>query len=257
MAQAGPPQAPSTTTTIHPTAVVGTGVALGTGVTVGPYAVLTGPLTVGDRVWVGAGSVVGAPPEVTSARMNVAWAGDLEHAGVVIEDDVVLREHVVVHQGTHRPTRVGARTWLLNRCYLAHDVLVGCEVVVSAGVSIGGHAVIGDRANLGMNASVHQRRAVGPGSMVGMGTPVTRDVPPFALVHGSPVRLHGVNRYALDKAGLGAAAGPLLAAYRGGDLRGVSADGPLAALATELGWWAALDDVRPVRVAALSAPGDA
>lgn len=239
----------STTTSIHPTAVVGPGVELGVGVSVGPHAVLTGPLEVGDRVWVGAGAVVGAPPEVTSARMNLAWTGDLDHAGVVLEADVVLREHVVVHQGTHRATRVGSSTWLLNRAYLAHDVLVGSGVVVSAGVSIGGHAVVGDHANLGMNASVHQRRVVGPGAMVGMGTPVTRDVPPFALVHGSPVRLHGVNAYALNRRGLpDDVALALAAAYRG-DPGAVRADGPLEALATELAWWTQLEDLRPVRVA--------
>lgn len=253
------------TSSIHPTAVVGPGVQLGTGVSVGPHAVLTGPLEVGDRAWIGAGAVVGAPPEITSARMNLAWTGDLDHAGVVLEADVVVREHVVVHQGSHRATRVGAGTWLLNRAYLAHDVLVGAGVVVSAGVSIGGHAVVGDRANLGMNASVHQRRVVGAGAMVGMGTPVTRDVPPFALVHGSPVRLHGVNAYALDRRGLPAEVVAALAeAYRG-DLRSVPADGALAALAAELTWWAGLEDVLPVRpvrggrsVRAESAgPGDA
>jgi UDP-N-acetylglucosamine acyltransferase len=239
-----------TTSTIHPTAVIGPGVELGTGVQVGPYAVLTGPLVVGDRVWIGAGALLGAPPEVTSARMNLAWAGDLEHEGVVIEADVVVREAVIVHQGTRRPTTVGAGSWLLNRAYLAHDVVLGAGVVVSAGVSIGGHATIGARANLGMNAAVHQRRAVGPGAMVGMSTPVSRDVPPFGLVHGNPPRLHGVNTFALRRDGFAPDVGDrLLAAYRDTADYLVAADGELAALADELGWWAALSDRRPMRLA--------
>lgn len=248
---AGPTGPTSTPTTIHPTAVVGPGVELGVGVQIGPYAVLTGPLEVGDRVWIGSGSVIGAPPEVTSARMNLAWDGDLAHAGVVVEADVVVRELVVVHQGTHRPTRVGTGTWLLNRCYLAHDAVLGSGVIVSAGVSIGGHCTIGASANLGMNAAVHQRRVVGPGAMVGMSTAVTRDVPPFGLVHGSPLRLHDVNSYALTRAGHPPQVGAALRAAYGSchDLAAVPADGVLAVLAEELGWWAALEGLCPVRVA--------
>ncbi|MBK7611764.1 MAG: hypothetical protein IPJ15_11095 [Actinomycetales bacterium] len=135
-------------TTVHPTAVVGPGVTLGQGVQIGPYAVLLGPLRVGDRVWIGSGTSIGAPPEITDVRHNLAWAGDLGHAGVVIEDDAVIRELVVIHQGSRRPTTVGAGSWLLNRCYLAHDVQTGPGVTVSAGGSIGGHATIRGGATL-------------------------------------------------------------------------------------------------------------
>ncbi len=251
---AGPTDA-SVTTIVHPTAVIGMGVSLGAGVKIGPLAVLTGPLQVGDGVWIGAGSVIGAPPEVTSARMNLAWDGDLAHAGVVIESDAVVREGVIIHQGTHRPTRVGPGAWLLNRCYLAHDVLVGDGAVVSGGVSIGGHCTIGAGANIGMNAAVHQRRVVGPGAMVGMSTAVTRDVPPFALVHGSPPRLRDVNSYALRRAGHGADVIEALRAAYGADadLAAVHPEGVLEVLADELGWWAGLVDLCPVRVAIYAA----
>jgi UDP-N-acetylglucosamine acyltransferase len=239
---------------VHPTAVIGPGVHLGTGVRIGPHAVLLGPLEGGDRVLVGAGSVLGAPPEIMSVRQNLAWDGDLDHAGVVLEDDVVVRENVVVHTGTHRPTRIGAGTWLLAGSYVAHDVVLGRRVVVSAGVSIGGHCDVGDGTNLGLNAAVHQRRVVGPGAMIGMSTAVTRDVPPFALVHGSPPRLHDVNRHALTRAGHDAGlADELFAFYRGAAdlarLPDVGATGPLAALAADLAWWSAHTDLRPVRLA--------
>ncbi len=237
---------------IHPSAVVGDGVRLGADVVVGPSAVLMGPLVLGDRVWVGAGAVLGAPPEVTGARMNLAWDGDLAHAGVEIGADVVVREHVVVHQGTRRPTRVGAGAWLLNRSYVAHDVQVGAGAVVSSGVAIGGHVVVGAHANLGMNATVHQRRVVGPGAMIGMGTPVSRDVPPYALVHGSPLRLHGVNAYVLLKAGFDAKlVEELRSLYLGAaDLTTLPLSTALAGVADDLAWWNGLDGLRPVRVAA-------
>src|SRR5690606_22078527 len=125
----------------------------------------------------------------------------------------------VIHQGSHRPTTVGEESWILNRAYLAHDVLVGMNTTVSAGVSIGGHSVIGDRVNIGMNASVHQRRIVGTGAMVGMGTPVTADIPPFAKAFGSPARLTGVNTVGMERSGLSEASiAALVARYSNGDL---------------------------------------
>ena len=233
-------------TTVHPTAVVGPGVTLGQGVQIGPYAVLLGPLRVGDRVWIGSGTSIGAPPEITDARHNLAWAGDLGHAGVVIEDDAVIRELVVIHQGSRRPTTVGAGSWLLNRCYLAHDVQTGPGVTVSAGVSIGGHATIRGGATLGMNAVVHQGRAIGDRAMIGMGAAVSRDVPPFGKAFGVPLRLQGINTVGMRRAGVSEASiEGVGAAYRRGDWH---PDGPWAEpeVAAAFAWWTDLDPRRPV-----------
>jgi UDP-N-acetylglucosamine acyltransferase len=232
-------------TIVHPTAVLGPGVSLGEGVQIGPYAVLLGPLRVGDRVWIGSGTSIGAPPEITGARHNLAWTDDLEHAGVVIEDDVVIRELVVIHQGSRRPTTVGAGSWLLNRCYLAHDVQTGPGVTVSAGVSVGGHATIRAGANLGMNAVVHQGRSVGDRAMVGMGTAVTRDIPPFAKAYGVPLRLAGVNVVGLRRGGVSEASIAIVdTAYRRGDW---DPTGPFMEpeVAAAFAWWAGLDQRRP------------
>lgn len=203
---------------IHPTAFVGEGVSIGEGARIGPGAVLLGPLTLGARAWIGPHVILGTPPEVSSLPQNAAWSGDLQHHGVIIGDDVVIRELTTVHQGSHRPTRIGSGSWLLNSSYVAHDGQIGESVTISAGVRIGGHAVIGDHANIGMNASIHQRRIVGAGAMVGMGTPVTKDVPPFAKVFGSPVHARGINSYVLRKLGVSAdLIDRLAAAYAAGD----------------------------------------
>ena len=192
--------------TIHTSAIIGPGVELGVDVTVGPAAVILGPAVIGDRAWIGPGVILGTPPEVSTLVQNRAWDGDLDHRGIDIGDDVVIREHSTVHQGTMRTTRVGARSWLLNASYVAHDCLVGEGVVLSSGTRLGGHVEVGDHANLGMNSAVHQRRIVGAGAMIGMSTPVNRDVPPFTKAYGNPARVRGVNDYALRKLGVEAVA---------------------------------------------------
>ena len=204
---------------ISPAAFVGPGVELGERVSIGPGAVVLGPCTIGDDVFIGAGAQIGGPPEMTDQPLNAAWSGDLAHAGVRLEAGAVIREGAVIHQGSYRATTVGAGAWVLNRAYLAHDVLLGAGSTVSAGASIGGHCVIGARVNIGMNASIHQRVFVGAGCMVGMGTPLARDLPPYVKAFGSPARIRGLNSIGMQRHGIGEAQiEALQQAYAQGDL---------------------------------------
>ena len=237
-------------TSIAPSAFVGTGVELGVGVVVGPFAVLLGPARIGDRVHVGPGAHVGGAPEIASQRQNAAWAGDLDHHEVVIGPDTVLRDHVVVHHGSVRPTTIGQRCWIFSHAYLAHDVVIGDDVTLSAGVALGGHVTVRRDANLGLNVSVHQRRRIGAFAMIGMGTPVTRDVPPFVTAYGVPPRVHGVNRFGMSRAGI---AEEDLAAIERLTARGSldsAVDLQSPDLESELDWWRTLADRRPMQLAA-------
>lgn len=222
---------------------------LGERVAIGPNCTVLGPCRIGDDTILGAGLAVGGPPEISSLRQNLAWAGDLDHAGVVIGEGAVLGDLVVIHQGSIRPTTVGTGAWVLNSSYLAHDVEVGRGAVVSAGTRMGGHSFVGAFANLGMGTIVHQRRSIGHGAMVGMGTPVTRDVPPFGKVYGSPPRLQGVNAVGLRRLGIEAAIAEQLAAeFERGDvgldiLQGLDEELVREAVA----WWCALPDRRAVQ----------
>lgn len=234
---------------IHPSAVVGDGVRLGEGVTIGPGAVVLGPTVIGDGCWIGPGCVIGTPPEISSLPHNRAWDGELDHHGVEIGPRTVVRELSTIHQGSYRPTKIGADCWILNRVYVAHDCQVGDRVTLSAGTSVGGHVLIGAGVNVGMNAVVHQRRVIGPGAMVGMGSSVTRDVPPYAMAYGSPVRLHGANTVGMQRAGVDAVDVDALAAeYSRGTVPALSS----GALAEAFSWWSAARPGKPLGAAALS-----
>ena len=228
---------------VHPTALVGDGVELGERVTIGPHAVVLGPSTVDDDCWIGPGCVIGTPPEITSVEHNSEWQAPLGLHGVRIGARTVIRELSTVHQGSYRPTRIGADCWLLNRVYVAHDCQVGDGVTLSAGTSLGGHIRIGDGVNIGMNTVVHQRRVVGPGAMVGMGAAVTRDVPPYALAYGNPARLHGVNAVGMRRAGIPDEHIALLAnGYAVGRLPAERPD----KIADAYAWWIAAEPARPL-----------
>ncbi|MDQ7878757.1 UDP-N-acetylglucosamine acyltransferase [Microbacterium sp. QXD-8] len=199
---------------IHPTAVIGDRVRLGRGNAIGPFAVLMGDVEIGDDNWIGAGVVIGAPPEVRSFE-HPRKPGDAMGHGVVVGSANVIRESAQIHGGLFAPTRVGDGCFLMNQVYVAHDGDVGDAVTMASSVLLAGHVHVGAGANLGLGAKVHQFRSIGAVAMVGMGSIVTRDVPPFAMVYGAPARVRGANRVGLERRGVSAAAVDLIdTAYR-------------------------------------------
>ncbi|GIG39617.1 acyl-ACP--UDP-N- acetylglucosamine O-acyltransferase [Cellulomonas phragmiteti] len=188
--------------TIHPSAVIGDEVELGTGNVIGPHVVILGPVRIGDENWFGSGATIGAPPEVRGAAHPAQWLTGGGGEGVVIGDRNVVREQAVVHQGWQAVTTLGDDCFVMNRAYVAHDCRLGDGVTLASGVALGGHVVVGERATLGMGALVHQRRLVAPGAMVGMGAVVSRDVAPFAKVYGNPARVRGANVVGMQRQGV-------------------------------------------------------
>lgn len=187
---------------IHPTAIVGPDVCLGVNNTIGPYVVISGRVTIADGNWIGAGVVLGAPPEVRSWPHPLDDAPEAIGRGIVVGSRNVIREHAQVHQGWKAVTTLGDSNFIMNQVYIAHDCTVGSSITLASSVLVAGHVVIGDGANVGMGAAIHQTRRIGRGSMVGMGSMVTRDVYPFSKVYGNPARLHGINRLGMERAGV-------------------------------------------------------
>lgn len=197
------PSAPAAhpTAQVHPTAVIGDGVTIGAGAVVGPFAVLSGPCEIGEGCWIGPHAVIGTPPEIRGWDHPAAGAASGGH-GCVIGAGSVIREHVCIQQGSHRPTTVGQDCFIMTGTVICHDVRLGDGVTLSAGTRLAGHVEVGDRANLGLGTVVHQFRRIGSGTMVGMGAVVTRDVRPFTKAYGNPCREHGINTIGLERSGV-------------------------------------------------------
>ena len=187
---------------IHQTAVIGDGVIVGDRVSIGPYAVLTGPLDIGDDCWIGAHATLGAPPEWIGKTHPRTWTEVSPHRGVVIGAGTVIREMSAVQQGAERPTTIGRGGFVMNHTSVEHDVRIGDDCVLSPSSTLGGHVTLGDGVNIGMSAVVHQRRVIGARAMVGMGSVVAKDIPPFATVFGNPAALRGANRVGMSRSGI-------------------------------------------------------
>lgn len=208
---------------IHPTAIIGPEADLAPDVQVGPYALiegpvrvgegcvieghacLTGPLTMGRGNFIGHGAVLGKAPQ------HKGYAG--QPTRLVIGDDNTFREHVTIHRGTEEgggETRVGDRNFFMIGSHLGHDCRVGDGCTLVNGALVAGHVHLDDGCILSGHAAVHQRVRIGRLAMIGGLGSTTKDIPPFILMQGYNC-VSGLNIVGLRRAGLSA---PTIAALR-------------------------------------------
>lgn len=222
---------------IHPTAVVGPQVELGTGNVIGPYAVLQGPLVLGDDNHVASFVCLGGLAEVKSVEFGPAWEEPYDGQPLVVGSRNVLKEYVSISGGWAHETTVGDDNILMSKVHVNHDCRVGSDVTMAAMAVLAGHVTVGDGANVGLGVAVHQRRSVGAGAMVGMQAAVTTDLAPYVVSMGVPARPVRLNTFRLDRLGVPADAHPALeAVLLGGsdDLSGIP-----DVLLTDVGAWVA------------------
>lgn len=187
---------------IHPSAVIGPQVALGTGNTIGPNVVLVGRTTIGDHNWIGPGTCIGIAGDILGRPATPSgpyWKIDesMDEETIHIGSRNIIKENVTIHAGSHRPTKVGDDCYVMPRAHLGHDCWVGDHVLLSPSAQIAGHVAIGTRTVVGMGALVHQFSSIGPVCMIGMGCCVRGDVKPCRTVVGEPHKVTGINKVGL------------------------------------------------------------
>ena len=166
---------------VHPAALIEGDVKLSNGVRVGPFSYLVGDIRIGPGTRIGAHVVIGTDGEHRSVNANVGQ--------ISIGAGVIIREFSCIQRGTgDRDTTIGDGCMLMDHSHVAHDVVLCPAVTLSPNVVLGGHTRVHRGATIGIGAMTHQFSTVGAYSMVGMGSVVTKDIPPFALVMGSPAR---------------------------------------------------------------------
>jgi UDP-N-acetylglucosamine acyltransferase len=197
---------------IHPTAIVHPSVVIGNGVEIGPYCV------VGEHVTLGAGTkllanavinghtaigeecVIYPFTSIGMASQDRKYHG--ERAYTAIGNRTTIREYVSVHRATGESsiTSIGDDCLLLAYTHIAHNCRIGNGVTMSNLAQLAGHVVVDDHATIGAMVGVHQFVRIGAYTMLGGGALVTRDVPPYFLVDGDPVRAYGLNSVGLRRA---------------------------------------------------------
>lgn len=201
-------------TEIHPTAIVASDAELGEGVVIGPFAVIESGAKIGDGTIVEAHAII--RHSTTIGKRNVIGHGsviggdpqDRKYKGeptyLEIGDDNVFREFVTVHRATGegKTTRVGNDNYLMAFCHLGHNVVLHDKITMANSVGVSGHVTIEEGVNIGGMTGIHQFVRIGKYAMVGGMSRVTKDVPPFMLTEGTPLRVYDINSIGLRRLGI-------------------------------------------------------
>lgn len=199
---------------IHSTAIIDPSAKIGNGVTIGAYSVIGADVEIGANSWIGPHVVLKGPTRIGCENKIHQFASigedpqDLKYAGeptrVEIGDRNTIREFVTINRGTVSGggvTRIGNDNLLMAYIHIAHDCRVGNHVIFSNNASLAGHALIGDYVILSGFTLVHQFCAIGDHAFSAMGSAISKDVPPYLMVSGSPAAPHGINKVGLKRRG--------------------------------------------------------
>lgn len=181
--------------TIHPTAIIGQDVKMGSGNVVGPYCIIEGNINIGDNnqflshvvvrntVDIGSGNLFYEFSSIGNRSQDKKCNADISLLSVKIGDENCFRESVTVHLGTGRDrfkTIIGNKNLLMANSHVAHDCIVKNNVVMANSVGLAGHVVVGNNAVIGGNAGVCQKLVIGDCAMIGGGTVIRKHVLPFS-----------------------------------------------------------------------------
>jgi UDP-N-acetylglucosamine acyltransferase len=162
---------------IHPTAVVSGKAEIDPSVVIGPCAVVE------DNVHIDAGTTLG-PHTVIREFCRIGKNNTIDAHAVIGG----LPQHT-------------AYDFLMSYAHIGHDCMVGDNVTLSNNIVLGGHVEVGDFVVLGGCAGAHQFLRIGSYAMVGGYVPLRKDVLPYSMVGGEPVRHYRLNSIGLRRGG--------------------------------------------------------
>ena len=177
-------------------ALIGAGVTIGAGTDVGAHCVIEGPTVIGRDNRIHAHAVLGGAPQ------DMKYRG--EPTALHIGDRNTIREFCTFNRGTVQDvgiTRLGDDNWVMAYVHLAHDVQVGSHAILANNATLAGHVHVGDWVIVGGLTGIHQFCHVGAHAMTGFQSHVSQDVPPFMMVSGNPLGVHGFNVEGLRRRG--------------------------------------------------------
>ena len=200
---------------IGPFAVVGRGTHIGDGAVIAANVVIgedcrIGPkshifpnvtiyfgTTIGARVIIHSGTVIGADgfgfaPEVDESGAP-RFLKKYHHGTVVIEDDVELGSLCAVDRALSGTTRIGKGAKIDNLVQIAHNVEIGEGTIIASQVGIAGSSSIGRYGLIGGQVGVRDHVAVGDRVSLATRVGIYRNVPDGSIMAGAvPAMTHDV-----------------------------------------------------------------
>ena len=177
-------------------AVIGRGVRIGAHCRIYPRVTIYPGTTLGDRVVVHAGVVLGADgfgyvrDSATGAYTQFPQRGTL-----LIEDDVEIGANSTIDRGALKQTRIGRGTKIDNLVHVGHNCEIGEDVILVALTGISGSSTVGRGAVIAGQVGIGDHVHIGPGVILGgqagvlSGKTLTNEgLKPGTVFWGTPAR---------------------------------------------------------------------
>ncbi len=196
---------------IHKTAIIGENAVIGKRVKIGAYSIIEDGVEIGDGCEIGRyvcikrgtkmgennriyeGAIIGGEPQDIGFKSSKSF--------VKIGSDNIIREFVTIHRaaGEGKETTIGNGNFLMAYCHIGHDVKIGNGVIIANATQLSGFVRVYDYAFLSGLCPVHQFVRIGSYSIIGGGYRIPKDVLPYSLSAGDPLRVRGINIVGLKR----------------------------------------------------------
>ena len=187
---------------ISPKAEVSPKAKIGDNCKIYPFAYIEDDVVIGDNctiyqfVSIMNGTRMGNNNKVFQAAVIAALPQDFHFTGEESE--------VVINRGTHKggKTILGNNNFLMEGVHVSHDTVIGNGCVFGYGTKIAGDCVIGNGVIYSTSVVENAKTRVGDLAMIQAGTTFSKDIPPYIIAGGKPVKYAGPNTIIMEAAEL-------------------------------------------------------
>lgn len=162
---------------------VGEGTRVGEDCILYPNAVVYHGCTIGNRVILHSGAVIGADG-FGFAPFKGEWVKIPQVGGVRIEDDVEIGANTTIDRGALDDTVIGCGTKMDNQIQIGHNGRIGKHTAMAACTGVAGSTKIGDHCIVGGAANINGHIAIPDGSTIGPATSIVHWDPSARIMMG-------------------------------------------------------------------------
>jgi UDP-3-O-[3-hydroxymyristoyl] glucosamine N-acyltransferase len=179
-------------TTIGPGSVIADGATIGSHCRLDANVTIYPGTTLGDRVIVQAGAVLGSEGFGYVRDPQTGRYEQFPQVGrLVIEDDVEIGANSTIDRGALDETRIRRGTKIDNLVHVGHNVQIGRDVVIAAQTGLSGSVTIEDNVIIGGQVGIADHVRIKEGAILGAqsGVPTKKVIRGKGVVFwGTPAR---------------------------------------------------------------------
>ncbi len=173
-------------TVIFPLAAIYPRVKIGEKSVIHSHVSIREGVRVGNRVIVHNGAVIGSDGFGYIKLEDGSYRKIPQKGTVVIEDDVEIGANTTVDRAALGETIIRRGAKIDNLVQVAHNVEIGENAILAGQVGIAGSSRVGKNVVMGGQVGVADHVNVGDNVIIAAQSGVAKDIPPAAIVAGSP-----------------------------------------------------------------------